>query len=130
MQKTLLLLALALSPAAWAQSVTINGAGVSLEANKAPINTKINPQAVAQLPQGYHFAVPGKFTVAVSALNSPPLTVFAEDNKTLLGSEVDIARLQFAGQVERELEHRVEQRGGAGQRVQFLKVVKQIGDGF
>ncbi|CAI1630225.1 Sulfate starvation-induced protein 7 [Serratia fonticola] len=93
MQKTLLLLALALSPAAWAQSVTINGAGVSLEANKAPINTKINPQAVAQLPQGYHFAVPGKFTVAVSALNSPPLTVFAEDNKTLLGSEVDIARL-------------------------------------
>lgn len=93
MQKTLLLLALALSPAAWAQSVTINGTGVSLEANKAPIITKINPQAVAQLPQGYHFAVPGKFTVAVSALNSPPLTVFAEDNKTLLGSEVDIARL-------------------------------------
>jgi polar amino acid transport system substrate-binding protein len=93
MQKTLLLLALALSPAAWAQSVTINGAGVSLEANKAPINTQTNPQAVAQLPQGYRFAVPGKFTVAVSALNSPPLTVFAEDNKTLLGSEVDIARL-------------------------------------
>ncbi|CAI1605429.1 Sulfate starvation-induced protein 7 [Serratia fonticola] len=93
MQKTLLLLALTLSPAAWAQSVTINGAGVSLEANKAPINTKINPLAVAQLPKGYHFAVPGKFTVAVSALNSPPLTVFAEDNKTLLGSEVDIARL-------------------------------------
>ncbi|VTR60856.1 Sulfate starvation-induced protein 7 [Serratia fonticola] len=93
MQKTLLLLVLVLSPAAWAQSVTINGTGVSLEANKAPINTKINPQAVAQLPKGYHFAVPGKFTVAVSALNSPPLTVFAEDNKTLLGSEVDIARL-------------------------------------
>jgi polar amino acid transport system substrate-binding protein len=37
--------------------------------------------------------VPGKFTVAVAALNSPPLTVFSDDNKTLLGSEVDIARL-------------------------------------
>ena len=93
MQKTLLLLVLALSPAAGAQSVTINGTGISLAANQAPINTQTNPQAVAQLPQGYRFAVPGKFTVAVSALNSPPLTVFAEDNKTLLGSEVDVARL-------------------------------------
>ena len=26
-------------------------------------------------------------TVAVAALNSPPLTVFADDNKTLLGGE-------------------------------------------
>lgn len=95
MQKTpvLLALALTLSSATWAQNVTINGAGVSLEANRTPINTNKNPQAVAQLPKGYRFAVPGKFTVAVSALNSPPLTVFAEDNKTLLGSEVDIARL-------------------------------------
>ncbi|ORM73351.1 ABC transporter substrate-binding protein, partial [Mixta gaviniae] len=39
------------------------------------------------------FAVPGALTVAVAAQNSPPLTVFAADNKTLLGSEVDIARL-------------------------------------
>ena len=31
--------------------------------------------------------------MAVAALNSPPLTVFSDDNKTLLGSEVDIARL-------------------------------------
>ncbi len=52
-----------------------------------------NPQAIALLPANYHFAVPGKFTVAVAALNSPPLTVFSDDNKTLLGSEVDIARL-------------------------------------
>ncbi len=47
----------------------------------------------ALLPQDLHLAVPGKFTVAVAALNSPPLTVFADDNKTLLGSEADIARL-------------------------------------
>lgn len=45
------------------------------------------------MPQDLHLAVPGKFTVAVAALNSPPLTVFADDNKTLLGSEADIARL-------------------------------------
>jgi polar amino acid transport system substrate-binding protein len=50
------------------------------------------PQAIALLPK-LSLAVPGKFTVAVAALNSPPLTVFADDNKTLLGSEVDIARL-------------------------------------
>ena len=95
MQKSTLLLAisLAFTPLAWADSVTINGTGVSLEANKTPINTAKNAQAVAELPKGYRFAQPGKFTVAVAALNSPPLTVFSDDNKTLLGSEVDIARL-------------------------------------
>lgn len=95
MQKMSLLLALALAISApsWAQDVNINGTGVSLAANKAPIHTAKNPQAIAQLPANYHFAVPGKLTVAVAALNSPPLTVFSDDNKTLLGSEVDIARL-------------------------------------
>ncbi|TCW09293.1 amino acid ABC transporter substrate-binding protein (PAAT family) [Raoultella sp. BIGb0138] len=95
MQKKSLLLALALAFSAplWAQDVNINGTGVSLEANKAPIHTAKNPQAIALLPANYHFAVPGKFTVAVAALNSPPLTVFSDDNKTLLGSEADIARL-------------------------------------
>jgi polar amino acid transport system substrate-binding protein len=96
MQNTSLILAIALgltSFAGLAQEVTINGAGVSLEANKKPVNSVRNTQAIAELPKGYRFAVPGKFTVAVAALNSPPLTVFADDNKTLLGSEVDIARL-------------------------------------
>lgn len=97
MQKKSLILALALALAAsassWAQNVNINGTGVSLEANKAPVHTAKNPQAIALLPKDLHLAVPGKFTVAVAALNSPPLTVFSDDNKTLLGSEVDIARL-------------------------------------
>lgn len=95
MQKTSLLLAmmLALTPLAWAKDVNINGTGVSLEANKTPITTAKNADAIAQLPKDYHFVTPGKLTVAVAALNSPPLTVFADDNKTLLGSEVDIARL-------------------------------------
>ena len=95
MQKTTLLLAVALafSASSWAQDVKINGTGVSLEANKTPIHTAKNPKAIALLPKDLHLAVPGKFTVAVAALNSPPLTVFADDNKTLLGSEADIARL-------------------------------------
>ncbi|MDF9912036.1 UNVERIFIED_ORG: ABC-type amino acid transport substrate-binding protein [Pantoea brenneri] len=89
------LLILAASSHALAEdtSVSYNGQRVSLEANKAPINTVKNPEAIAQLPAGHHFVVPGSFTVAVAALNSPPLTVFSDDNKTLLGSEVDIARL-------------------------------------
>ncbi|WP_162870567.1 transporter substrate-binding domain-containing protein, partial [Klebsiella aerogenes] len=36
---------------------------------------------------------PGKLTVAVAFENSPPLALFAEDNKTLIGSDPDIARL-------------------------------------
>ncbi|GAA3585922.1 ABC transporter substrate-binding protein [Gibbsiella dentisursi] len=76
-----------------AESVSINGHAVSLEANKTPINTVKNPQAIAAIPTGYRFAHPNTFTVAIAALNSPPLTVFSDDNKTLLGSEVDIARL-------------------------------------
>ncbi|MEG3131528.1 ABC transporter substrate-binding protein [Pantoea cypripedii] len=96
MQKKIALIALLLltsSAAAIAEEVALNGQQVSLEANKTPINTGKNSTAVAQIPAGHHFAVPGSFTVAVAAQNSPPLTVFSDDNKTLLGSEVDIARL-------------------------------------
>lgn len=62
MQKSSLLLVvmLAFAPLVQASDVTINGTGVSLEANKTPINTPRNAQAVAQLPKDYHFAVPGK----------------------------------------------------------------------
>ena len=71
MQKTSLILALALAftPVVRAENVTINGTGVSIEANKTPINTVKNGDAVAQLPKDYRFAVPGKFTVAVAGLN-------------------------------------------------------------
>ena len=98
MQNTKTLIALMLLAAsgtvnAESTNVDYNGQRVSLEANKTPINTVKNGQAVAQLPAGHHFVVPGSFTVAVAAQNSPPLTVFSADNKTLLGSEVDIARL-------------------------------------
>ena len=82
-----------LTSGAWAETVTVNGTGISVEANAAPIHAPVNPEAVAQIPKDHRFAVPGKFTVAVAALNSPPLTLFSDDNKTLQGSEVDIARL-------------------------------------
>lgn len=77
MQKPSLILALALAftPAVWAENVNINGTGVSIEANKTPINIAKNGDAIAQLPKDYRFAVPGKFTVAVAGLNQPPLTV-------------------------------------------------------
>jgi polar amino acid transport system substrate-binding protein len=44
MQKTSLILALALAftPAVWAENVNINGTGVSMEANKTPVNTAKN----------------------------------------------------------------------------------------
>ncbi|MCS6059756.1 hypothetical protein LNN75_12865 [Klebsiella pneumoniae subsp. pneumoniae] len=62
MQKTTLLLAVALafSASSWGQDVKINGTGVSLEANKTPIHTAKNPQAIALLPQDLHLAVPGE----------------------------------------------------------------------
>ncbi|WNN43071.1 MULTISPECIES: ABC transporter substrate-binding protein [Winslowiella] len=88
-----LLSSLMFSGLAAAEEVTLNGQGVSVEANQQPVNAPKNPAAIAQIPAGHRFAVPGKFTVAVAALNSPPLTLFAADNKTLLGSEADIARL-------------------------------------
>jgi polar amino acid transport system substrate-binding protein len=98
MKKTSVLLGL-LSASLWlgstakAETVKINGTGISVEANAAPVHAPLNPQAVALLPKDLKLAVPGKFTVAVAALNSPPLTLFSDDNKTLQGSEVDIARL-------------------------------------
>ena len=61
MQKTSLLLVmmLALTPLAWAKDVTINGTGVSLEANKTPITTAKNADAIAQLPKDYSAKMPG-----------------------------------------------------------------------
>jgi len=95
MQKTVFmaLLLLTTAHAAQAEAVAVNGQSISVEANRTPIHTAPNSAAIAQIPAGHVFAVPGSLTVAVAALNSPPLTLFSDDNRTLLGSEVDIARL-------------------------------------
>ena len=52
MQKPSLILALALAfTRRLAENVNINGTGVSIEANKTPINTAKNGDAIAQLPK-------------------------------------------------------------------------------
>ena len=48
---------------------------------------------MAKIPPGYRFVEPGTLTVAISALNSPPLALLASDNRTRIGSDPDIARL-------------------------------------
>jgi polar amino acid transport system substrate-binding protein len=51
---------------------------------------------VAKIPANYKFIEPGTLTVAISALNSPPLALLAllaSDNRTRIGSDPDIARL-------------------------------------
>lgn len=61
--------------------------------NETPINIAANPQAIAKIPAGFHFVNPGYLTVATTSMNSPPIGLWASDNKTLIGSDPDIARL-------------------------------------
>ncbi|WP_233947772.1 transporter substrate-binding domain-containing protein [Pectobacterium versatile] len=70
---------------------------IDLKANQTPIRTGKNAEAIAQIPAHFKFVTPGKLTIAVSALSSPPLSLLADDNKTLIGSDADIARLVADG---------------------------------
>lgn len=66
---------------------------LDLRANETPLPVAADPQAMAKIPSGFRFVEPGTLTVAVSALNSPPLALLASDNRTRIGSDVDVARL-------------------------------------
>ncbi|WP_023640834.1 ABC transporter substrate-binding protein [Dickeya zeae] len=78
----------------WLLLGNAQAASIDLNANQQPIHASKNPQAIAQIPAGFRFVEPGKLTVAVAALgSSPPLAFLADDNKSLIGSEPDIARL-------------------------------------
>ncbi|HBQ2877870.1 TPA: transporter substrate-binding domain-containing protein [Klebsiella pneumoniae] len=68
-------------------------AALDLRANEQPLPVTRDPQAIAKIPPGYRFVEPGTLTVAISALNSPPLALLASDNRTRIGSDPDIARL-------------------------------------
>lgn len=68
-------------------------ASLDLTANERPLPVTVDPQAVAKIPADYTFVEPGTLTVAISALNSPPLALLASDNRTRIGSDPDIARL-------------------------------------
>jgi polar amino acid transport system substrate-binding protein len=78
---------------AWFSSVAFAQGNIDLAANEQPLHTAKNPQAVSKIPADYRFVEPGTLTVAISALNSPPLALLASDNKTRIGSDPDIARL-------------------------------------
>ncbi len=54
------------TPAVWAENVNINGTGVSIEANKTPINTAKNGDAIRAVAERLSLCRAGKFTVAVA----------------------------------------------------------------
>ncbi|SET46218.1 ABC transporter substrate-binding protein [Thorsellia anophelis] len=90
LNQILVLLAFAVTPVF---AITIDGQEISLENNKVPIRAKTNEAAINAISPEFRFANQGALTVAVAGLNSPPLYMFAEDNRTLVGSEVDMAQL-------------------------------------
>jgi polar amino acid transport system substrate-binding protein len=66
---------------------------IDLQANEKPLSAQRNEAAIAKIPANYRFVEPGTLTVAISALNSPPLALVASDNRTRIGSDPDMARL-------------------------------------
>jgi len=66
---------------------------IDLRANEQPLPMVRDEAAIAKIPASYKFVEPGTLTVAISALNSPPLALLASDNRTRIGSDPDIARL-------------------------------------
>lgn len=69
------------------------GAALDAANNEMAIHIAADPQAIARIPANFAFVHPGFLTVATSATNSPPIGLWASDNKTLIGSDPDMARL-------------------------------------
>src|SRR5450830_1413911 len=92
---TLLALAVSLAlPALAAESTSVPAVQkVDLSPDRQRIHAPRNEAAIAQIPPGFKFAQPGKFTVAVSGVAGPPLALLANDDKTTIGSEADTAQL-------------------------------------
>ncbi|MDD1219200.1 hypothetical protein PT212_19640, partial [Klebsiella pneumoniae] len=59
-------------------------AALDLRANEQPLPVTRDPQAIAKIPPGYRFVEPGTLTVAISALNSPPLALLPPTRQHLL----------------------------------------------
>ncbi|WP_318367877.1 transporter substrate-binding domain-containing protein [Enterobacter sp.] len=74
-------------------SAVSSAQGIDLAANETPLHTARDEAAIAKIPASFKFVEPGTLTVAISALNSPPLVLLASDNRTRIGSDPDIARL-------------------------------------
>ncbi|MHB5583303.1 ABC transporter substrate-binding protein, partial [Klebsiella pneumoniae] len=60
-------------------------AALDLRANEQPLPVTRDPQAISKIPPGYRFVEPGTLTVAISALNSPPLAQLGRANRPPLG---------------------------------------------
>ncbi|QAY63758.1 ABC transporter substrate-binding protein [Xylanimonas allomyrinae] len=67
------------------------GLEVSTSPHQDRIHTPANPEAIALLPPA--FADTDTLKVAVSATGAPPLVFLADDEKTPIGNETDIAQL-------------------------------------
>lgn len=94
MNPSIAVLALAISAVTVLPAVAAEPPAVfDLSPNRAHIEAPRNPAAIAQIPQGFRFVTPGKFTVAIAGASGPPLALLATDDTTTIGSEADTARL-------------------------------------
>jgi polar amino acid transport system substrate-binding protein len=86
---------LSTKPAPVAAAPTPAATGV-IQFNLTPEQNRVraekDPAAIALIPAKFPFATPGKLTVAVSPW-APPLAAYATDDKTVIGSEPDLAQL-------------------------------------
>ena len=69
---------------------TASYASIDLKANEQPLPVTVDQQAVAKIPANYKFVEPGTLTVAISALNSPPLALLASDIARLLAGSLGL----------------------------------------
>ena len=69
---------------------------------KGRIHVGKNEQAIAAIPADYHFVNEGKLTIAV-APSDPPLSFYASDAATPIGSEADFASV-IAESLDKQLE--------------------------
>lgn len=76
----------------------------NLTADQDRIRSEVNPELAAQVPE--QVAADGKLTLGTLVTPTPPLVMFADDNSTPIGSEVDIAQL-VADKLGLELEIRM-----------------------
>lgn len=56
-------------------SAVSSAQGIDLAANETPLHTARDEAAIAKIPASFKFVEPGTLTVAISALNSPPLAL-------------------------------------------------------
>lgn len=69
-------------------SATAAGRTFNLSPEQNRVKVEVNPEAAALVPEA--IKADGKLTVVTTG-NTAPLSLFASDNKTLIGNEVDIA---------------------------------------